>query len=106
MAILPLDMQAILLRMDNQSKVQQQQEGVVAAQMLKGAELSELAQLESSRVNEVRPHLDENTKIEDKEQERKSELREREREKEAAKKKYKKKDFDDPFKGTIIDTVR
>ena len=73
MAILPIDLQAILLRMDSVSKTQhRQQEGVIAAQIQKGVEMAEIAQIESNRVNELKPHPDENTKIEDKEKEKKT----------------------------------
>ncbi|NIM44372.1 MAG: hypothetical protein GTO54_01870, partial [Nitrososphaeria archaeon] len=65
-AILPIDIQALLVRMDSVSKMQQaQQEGISIAQSIKGSELSELAQVQSSRVNDVKPHPDNNSKIED-----------------------------------------
>jgi hypothetical protein len=65
-AILPIDIQALLVRMDSVSKIQQaQQEGISIAQSVKGSELSELAQVQSSRVNDVKPHPDNNSKIED-----------------------------------------
>lgn len=106
MPILPIDLQAILLRMDEVSKFQQrQQEGVIAAQMAKGEELSKLAQIESSRVNQAKPHPDGNTKIEEKEKERKRGLKEQKK-REINRKRKKKKEFDDPFRGTIIDTIR
>jgi hypothetical protein len=73
MAILPIDLQAILLRMDSVSKTQhRQQEGVIAAQIQKGVEMAEITQIESNRVNELKPHPDENTKIDDKEKEKKT----------------------------------
>ena len=106
MAILPIDMQAIMLRMESISKYQQQQqEGVIAAQMMKGDELSRLAQLESSRVNEVKSHPERNVKIEERQGERRQgtkgqEKGENQKEKKAA------PDFEDPYKGSIIDTVR
>ena len=104
MAILPIDLQAMMLRMDNLARLQQQQqEGVIAAQMVKGEELSQLAQLESSRVNEVRPHPDGNAKIEEKEGQ--SGSRERKKRK-GYKGKEGKSDFEDPYRGTIIDTKR
>jgi len=104
-AILPIDLQAIMLRMDNLTRLQQQQqEGVVAAQMVKAEELSELAQLESNRVNEVRPNPDDSSKIEEKEA--KSSTRKR-RQREGEGKKSKEQDeFEEPYKGTIIDTKR
>jgi len=112
MPILPVDLQAILLRSDSIIRLQQQhQEGLVAAQMLRGAELSELSKLESSRVNTVKPHPDNNTRIEeDKEQTRRKGLSEYGKRKK--KREIKKppeisgRDFEEPYKGTIIDTVR
>jgi hypothetical protein len=107
MAILPIDMQAILLRMENISKYHQQQEGMVIAQIVKGDELSRLAQLDSSRVNEVKPPPDNSGKVEDKGQEggeKKSSGR-------GGKggtpnKTHEPPAFKDPYKGNIIDTVR
>ncbi len=103
MGILPIDLQAILVRMD--SVKQYQQDGIVLAQTLKAGDLKELARIESTRVHEVKPHPDGNAKIEDKQQkarsgaEGKKKGREREKEK-------KKEAFEEPFKGTIIDTKR
>ena len=108
MAILPIDMQAIMLRMESISKYQQQhQEGVIAAQMMKGDEMSRLAQLASTRVNDVKPHPDGNSKIEEKGPEGKS-RREQAREKKDTdeQKKFAETEFKDPYKGTIIDTIR
>ena len=101
-------MQAIMLRMESISKYQQQhQEGVIAAQMMKGDEMSRLAQLASTRVNDVKPHPDGNSKIEEKSPEGKS-RREQEREKKDTEeqKKFTDAEFKDPYKGTIIDTTR
>ncbi|MBN2324219.1 MAG: hypothetical protein JXQ30_10825 [Spirochaetes bacterium] len=103
MGILPIDLQAVLVRMD--SVKQYQQDGVAIAQTLKAGELTELARIESTRVNEVKPHPDGNAKIEDEQKKARSGLRgkkqgnEREREK-------KEEEFEEPFKGTIIDTKR
>ena len=99
MSVNPIDLQAILLRMDSISKVQQ-----------KGMELSELARLESSRVNEVKPQLDGDTKVEEKKESEQS-LKEKKNNKGAAENeesdnKEENDDFNDPFKGTIIDTKR
>jgi len=102
-AILPIDLQAIILRMDNLTRLHQQ-EGVVAAQMVKAEELSELAQLESHRVNEVRPHPDDSSKIE--EREAKSSSGKRRQKKRAGKNPQKQDEFEEPYKGTIIDTKR
>ena len=107
MAILPIDIQALLVRMDHVSKMQQaQQEGITIAQSVKGSELSELAQIQSSRVNQVQPHPDNNAKIEDEQKkERESSLPQRKK----GRKQQKYSDqsqFEDPFKGTIIDTER
>jgi len=102
-AILPIDLQAIMLRMDNLTRLNQQ-EGVVAAQMVKAEELSELTQLESHRVNEVRPNPDNSSKIEEREGKPPSG---KQRQKERARKKSKKtEEFEEPYKGTIIDTKR
>ena len=108
MAILPIDMQAIMLRMESISKYQQQhQEGVIAAQMVKGDELSRLAQLASSRVNDVQPHPEGNTKIEEKGPEGKSRRGQAEEKKDTGtEKKPDESEFKDPYKGTIIDTIR
>lgn len=104
MAILPIDLQAMMLRMDNLAKLQQQyQEGAITAQLVKGEELSQLAQLESSRVNEVRPHPDGNAKIEEKEGQSGSGGRKKQK---GYKENKGKTDFDDPYRGTIIDTKR
>ena len=106
MAILPIDLQAILLRMDSVSKTQhRQQEGVIAAQIQKGVELAEIAQIESNRVNELKPHPDENTKIEDKEKEKETGSGEKKNRENSGKSK-KKENFSDPYKGNIIDTKR
>jgi hypothetical protein len=115
MAINPIDLQAILLRMDNVSKLQQkQQDGIAVAQSQKAMELSELARIQSTRVNEVKPHPDGNTKVEEKKEGEKSS-----KEKKKTKGKVEPvektdagtedddlKDLQDPFKGTIIDTKR
>jgi hypothetical protein len=106
-AILPIDMQAIILRMESISKYQQQQqEGVVVAQMVKGEELSRLAQLDSSRVNEVKPQPDGSNKIEEKGPGGKEKGGEGEEKGPEQGKKRKTPEFEDPFRGTIIDTVR
>ncbi|KPJ87271.1 MAG: hypothetical protein AMS17_09005 [Spirochaetes bacterium DG_61] len=108
MSILPIDMQAIMLRMESISKYQQQhQEGVIAAQMMKGDELSRLAQLASSRVNDVKPHPEGNAKIEEKGPEGKSRREQAEEKKHVGtQKKSAESEFEDPYKGTIIDTIR
>lgn len=106
MGILPIDIQAILVRMDDISKLRQwQQDGITLAQAIKGGELKELTQLESSRVNLVKPHPDGNAKIEDESKKAKSHVRER-REREKEERKEKGKDFEEPYKGTIIDIKR
>ena len=111
MSVNPIDLQAILLRMDSISKVQQKlQDGVAAAQSQKGMELSELARLESSRVNEVKHQPDGDTKVEEKKESEQS-LKEKKNNKGAAENeesdnKEENDDFNDPFKGTIIDTKR
>jgi hypothetical protein len=104
-AILPIDMQAIMLRMDSISKYQQQQqEGVIAAQIMKGEELSQLAQIQSSRVNEVKSHPERNVKIEEnpgggKRGSKGKKGRGQSKQKASS-------DFEDPYRGTIIDTIR
>ena len=112
MSVNPIDLQAILLRMDNVSKLQQkQQDGIAVAQSQKAMELSELARLESTRVNEVKPHPEDNTKVEEKKEGEKSS---KEKKKDRAQVEPVEKmdagtedeDLKDPFKGTIIDTKR
>jgi hypothetical protein len=105
-AILPIDIQALLVRMDSVSKIQQaQQEGISIAQSVKGSELSELAQVQSSRVNDVKPHPDNNSKIEDEQKKQRKALLAK-RKKEGREKKRKQSLFEEPFKGTHIDTER
>lgn len=107
MAILPIDLQALLVRMGDVSKIQQlQQEGLATAQMLKGGELSELARIESSRVNEVKPHPDGNSKIEDEQKKEKKAQVPSSMSEEGKKKKKEQEKFEEPYKGTIIDTKR
>lgn len=93
--------------MDEVSKIQQaQQEGITIAQTAKGAELGELAQIQSNRVNQVPPHPDSNTRIEDEQKkERESPLPQR---KKNGKRRQQRdlSEFEDPLKGTIIDTKR
>jgi len=107
MAILPVDIQALFVRMDHISKLAQgQQEGIAIAQSVKASELGELAQVRSSRVNELQPHPDNNSKIEDEQKkQRKSSLPQRKQGK-GKKQSQDKKQFDEPFKGTHIDTER
>ena len=65
MAILPVDLQAILLRLSDASRPHQREaEGAVLTQMAKADEVAKKAQVESSRVNEVKPQPDLNNKIE------------------------------------------
>jgi hypothetical protein len=104
MGILPIDLQAILVRMD--SIRQYQQDGVTLAQALKGGELGELAQIESTRVNEVKPHPEGNAKIEDEQKKAKSHVREQKEQQEKEGEREKEDKFEEPFKGTIIDTKR
>ncbi len=107
MPILPIDLQVILMKMDSMTRLQhEQQDGVYMMQVVKGAELGELSQIESSRVNEVKPHPDNNTKIEDKksrEQARQGKKREEKRKKELEKII---KEFQEPEKGIHIDIKR
>lgn len=103
MGILPIDLQAILVRMD--SVKQYQQDGIALAQTIKAGELGELARIESTRVNEVKPHPDGNSKIEDEQQKERSGIREKQ-EGQKRDKERKKEPFEEPFKGTIIDTKR
>jgi hypothetical protein len=114
MAVNPIDLQAILLRMDTMSKIQQkQQDGIAIAQSEKAMELGELAKLEATRVNDVKPHPDENTKVEDKKEGEKN-LKEKKKGRSPegpvgkADNRGGKEDDDlkDPFKGNIIDTKR
>jgi hypothetical protein len=65
MAILPVDLQALLLRLNDASRPHQREaEGAVLTQMTKAEEVARQAQAESNRVNEVKPHPDLNSKIE------------------------------------------
>jgi hypothetical protein len=107
MAILPVDIQALFVRMDHISKLQQgQQEGIAIAQKVKGSELSELAQVQSSRVNQLQPHPDNNSKIEDEQKKQRKPSLPQRRQGEGKKHSRDKHQFDDPFKGTHIDTER
>ncbi len=107
MAILPVDIQALLVRMDSVSKIQQmQQEGVVLAQAVKGGEMSELAQIESSRVNYVKPHPDGNSKIEDEQKKQKKGYVQQRMKGGGRKKEEERKKFEEPYKGTHIDIKR
>lgn len=103
MGILPVDLQAIIVRMDNVSKLQQnQQEAAIIAQLAKGEELSERAQVESARVNEVEPHPEEKSKIEEEKGRRNTRFHEHRRGgRRRQREKY--KQFEEPYKGTIID---
>lgn len=103
MGIFPIDLQAILVRMD--SVKQYQQDGIALAQSLKAGDLEELSRIESTRVNEVQPHPDGNAKIEDGRQESHSGEQE-EKKGQNREKEKKKRAFEEPFKGTIIDTKR
>jgi hypothetical protein len=103
MGILPIDLQVILVRMD--SIRQYQQDGVTLAQTLKGGEMGKIAQIESTRVNEVKPHPDGNAKIEDEQKKAKSHVREK-KEEQKKEQEQKEGEFEEPFKGTIIDTKR
>jgi hypothetical protein len=107
MAILPVDIQALLVRMDIVSKLHQpQQDGIAIAQTVKGSELSELSHIQSNRVNELQPHPDGNAKIEDEQKkERGSQLPQRKKG-EGKREDKEQVDFKDPFKGNIIDTER
>jgi len=107
MAILPVDIQALLVRMDSVSKMQQmQQEGVVLAQAVKGGELSELSQIESSRVNDVKPHPDGNNKIEDEQKKQKKGYVQKRKKNGGGKKEEERKKFEEPYKGTHVDIKR
>jgi hypothetical protein len=65
MAILPVDLQALLLRLSDANRPHQREsEGAVLTQMAKAEEVARQAQVESSRVNMVKPHPDLNNKIE------------------------------------------
>lgn len=107
MAILPVDLQALVVRMDDLSRVQQaQQEGVAIAQVMKGSDLSELAYIESRRVNQLKPHPDGNSRIEDEQKkERKSPLPRRRKGKTEFRGEEK-SFFEEPYKGKHIDTRR
>ncbi len=107
MAILPVDIQALFVRMDHFSKIQQgQQEGIAIAQSVKASELGERAQVRSSRVNELQPHPDNNSKIEDEQKKQRKPSLQQRKQGEGKKQSRDKKQFDEPFKGTHIDTER
>jgi hypothetical protein len=103
MGILPIDIQAILVHLDSMRHLGQ--DGVALSQTMKGGELRELSQIQSSRVNEIKPHPEANQKIEDEQKKSKTHLREK-REQEKKEKKKKREGFEEPYKGTIIDTKR
>jgi hypothetical protein len=105
MGILPIDLQAILVRMDSMRQLQS--DGVAMAQAMKGSELGELARVQSTRVNEIEPHPEGSAKIEDEQKKTKSHVREKGGGKERDREQEKKEDaFEEPYKGTIIDTKR
>jgi glutamate synthase domain-containing protein 2 len=103
MGILPIDIQAILVHLDSMRNLGQ--DGVSLAQSMKGGELRELSQIQSSRVNEVKPHPEANQKIEDEQKKSKTHIRQK-REQAKRKKKENIEVFEEPYKGTIIDTIR
>jgi hypothetical protein len=107
-AILPIDIQALLVRMDTVSKSQQAQrpEGIALFQSLKGNELEEQARIESSRVNDVQNQPDGSNKIEDEQKkERRSQVQHRSGKK-GGRGKGGRNRFEDPEKGKIIDVTR
>ncbi|RKX97105.1 MAG: hypothetical protein DRP54_09440 [Spirochaetes bacterium] len=107
MPILPIDLQAILLRSDVVAKLQQQyQDGVAIAQVMKGAQLGELTRIQDERVNQVKEHPEGNTRIED-EKASEKEKRELKKKPEGTVKNRGKEqsEFEDPEKGNIIDTI-
>ena len=107
MAILPIDIQALFVRMDHISKLAQgQQEGIAIAQSVKASELGELAHVRSTRVNELQPHPDNNSKIEDEQKKQRKPPLPQRKQGEGKKQSRDKKQFDEPFKGTHIDTER
>ena len=107
MSILPIDIQALLVRMDSISKLQQaQQEGITIAQTVKGSELGELTQIQSSRVNQLQPHPDNNAKIEDEQKKQRKPSLPQRKQGEKKRKSEQELAFEDPFKGKIIDTER
>ncbi|MFW6138045.1 MAG: hypothetical protein ACOC7U_02615 [Spirochaetota bacterium] len=111
MPILPIDLQALLVRMGSVSKMQQmQQEGIVIAQStVKAQQMGEKAQRESSQVNPLRPHPDENSRVDDKAEGSsggKARAEVKKRKKSDQRKSRGKDDFSEPYKGTVIDTSR
>mgnify|MGYP005835080565 CR=1 FL=1 len=105
MPILPVDLQALVLRMDDITRVQQaQQEGIAIAQVIKGSEFKELSQIESSRVNQLKPTPEGKSKIEDEQRkEKRSSLPARGKRRAASAGKDKSM-FEEPYKGKHIDT--
>ncbi len=105
MPILPVDLQAVIIRMENVSRMQYgQQEGMILAQALKGSELGEAAQLQSSRVNQVQQQPDQGNRVED---EQKKQKNPRQQHRSPDKKgKGGREHFQEPGKGTHIDVTR
>lgn len=110
MPILPIDLQVIMMKMDDLVKQQANgQDSINIAQLVKGTELSELANLDSNRVNQVKPHPDGNNKIEDKKKKKFArEKREQKKMDRTIKKEGEEivKDFQEPEKGIHIDVKR
>jgi hypothetical protein len=106
MPILPVDLQAVIMRMENMSRMQHgQQEGMILAQALKGSELGEAAQVQSSRVNQVQQQPDRGNRVED-EQKKERGRRQRQQRSPAGRKKSDGEGFQEPDKGTHIDVTR
>jgi len=105
MPILPVDLQAVIMRMENVSRMQHgQQEGMVLAQALKGSELGEAAQVQSSRVNQVQQQPDRGNRIED-EQKKERGRRHQQRQPGTGAKGGRRR-YPEPGKGDHIDVTR
>jgi hypothetical protein len=114
MAILPVDVQALLVRMNDVSKPHQREhEGAILTQMTRGEEVAKTARDESNRVNEVKPHPEWNVGIEADKKGKGSP--ERRQSQEASTRKVQDPTsetgagktgsaFEDPYRGKIIDT--
>jgi hypothetical protein len=114
MAILPVDVQALLVRMNDVSRPHQREhEGAVLTQMARAEEVAKTAQDESNRVNQVKPHPEWNVGIEADKKEKGSRERRQSQEESARKEQAPAAEtkagktglaFEDPYRGKIIDT--
>jgi hypothetical protein len=104
MPILPVDLQAMVMRLEHLNRMQyHQQEAVALAQSLKNSEMDETSRLQATRVNEVQQQ-DENSTVND---EQSGQRRPQERARSGGRESgQEQKQFEEPFKGRHIDTTR